>query len=1157
MKRTILLTSLLCTVLAAAAGPAGGQDPAIPGELDVDADYLRLVRGAESDTIFLKGDVRITQGTVVVTGDSGYVSTRDETAVVLGAVEVREGDALILGERLTYRSADSVAVLTGGVTFSEGDLMVTGDSGSYSVPDSAALIWGNVKMERGQVRVAADTLRYFRDRGFSVAWGAVNVLHSEEGTEILGKRLEFDHDSEEAVITGSPRMVYRGAGGQSDIIVEAPVMKLIQREDELLALGGVELTKGIMHVASDSMLFQPKRDVALFLGSRPRAWNDRISAAGDSLEARLVDRALDRLISKGEAEAEYKSVPPDSTIGERSRIRGRDITLHLVEERAERVEVRGDAWNLYIPSEKDSAQGVGPNEAEGKYLTIFLAENDVRSAVFRGEAKGMYEFLPGDAKPGEGAEWEKVEYSADEIEFIIQEQTIDLMSSCVIRYKTLTLKSEKARFYAEEELLVATGNPELWDAEKMIAGETMDYDLDRQEGDILEARTTLEKGIYSGDRIKRKPDASLNVIEGRYTTCEKPQPHYHFRSPTMKVYLDDKVVARPILFYIRKVPVFALPFYIFSIKKGRHSGILMPDFEFGFSQSRGRFMRNVGYYWAPNDYFDTTAWMDYYQNAPQWIGYLEGRYNIRYLMSGSSRFTFSEDFGTGKRRWSVKGNHRQTLGEGMDLRANVDRVSDPQFQYETGLGRSIQDRVNGNLRSNVSLTKRWSGGTATAVYERDEVLGEGLTRRITESAPSLSVFLSRRTLGGTLGREGKGGGLDWLLNTSYSVNSRFASIRRTIPVETPADGSEAAVTDSISTSTAGSYDVSIVNARKYFGWLDLNPSLTFSQAWFDEDNTGERWSNATTWRSSLTVGTTAYGTFRPNIGPLVGFRHVVSPRLTFSYQPGLDDATFVDERGFTSPRFPSVSGISVSTGRAKTLNFSINNRFEAKAKKGDKIIKLTDVAVLGIRGSYDFLYEEKGKDKPLSDISTSLGIRPPGVDLTTSIDGVWDPYSRALRTLRVYNSFSMSGEGGARRGGGVPGAEEPDVEGVPPAVPGEAPGAANRPTPQTWNLGLSFGLNWTRQPRNLTTRLTGSARFNVTPKWRVGYSSQMDLNEGEIVYQEISLQRDLHCWEAWFTRRYSGGVWESYFRIAAKLLPEIKYERGSRVRGSFLGGFWQ
>jgi lipopolysaccharide assembly outer membrane protein LptD (OstA) len=1150
------LTALAALAVLVWTGAARGLAPIITQGLEVDADRLRMVSVAGSDTVYLVGSVVVKQGSFKVTGDSGYVSQQSQVAVVEGDVTVTEGDAVIRGRKLTYEAAESLAVLTGGVTFKEGDMEVSGDSGSYDVADSTALIWDNVTMLQDRVVVRADTLEYSRAGRISVAWGRVRAEQPEEGTEVQGRRLEYDLNLGEATITGSPRMVYKGAEGEDDMVVLSPVMKILQNQEKLMALDGVSLTKGTMHVKADSMVFLPDQNTALFLGGEPVAWNETIKASGDSLEAYLVERRLDRLVSKHDAESEYKALPQDGSRGEASVIKGGTITLFFRDDRAQRVEVQGQAWNKYLPSAADSSRGVGPNVASGNTMTIYFGENDVERAVVKGGASGHYEFLPEGEVGVRKGDWDKVEYSADEIEFQITDQIVVLTSNAEVKYKTLTLNSERARFYAEEEMLVAAGKPTLYDGSRTIIGQTMDYDLEKNQGNIFEAKTSFDRGFYTGGRIRRMPDESLDVVEGAYTTCDLAKPHYHFEGKAMKVYLGDKVVARPIVMYIRDVPVFALPFYVFSIRKGRHSGILMPDLEFGLSQNRGRFVRNVGYYWAPSEYYDATAWMDYYQNAPQWIGYLEGRYNIRYLMSGQAKFSFSKDFGADQKRWSLEGDHKQTLGEGMDLKANVNLVSDPRFQYETGLGRSIQERVNGDLRSNFSFTKRWSAGTFTAVYERDQVLGEGLSSKVTETRPDLSFYLSRRTIGSTLGqgREGEKR-LGWLLDTSYDVRSRFVSIRKTIPTAVPSGGSEIAVVDSVDTGTAGSYEISVNNARKYFGWLDFNPSLIFTQAWFDEDNAGERWANASTWRTSFSVGTTAYGTFYPNLGPLVGFRHVLAPRVSFNYQPGLDNATFVDNKGVVRSRFPSVTGVSVSTARSKSLSFSLSNRFEAKVKRGERILKLTDLAVLSLTGSYDFLYKEKGLPRGLSDISSSLGIRPPGVDLTVSVNGTWDPENWALRDLQVYNSFSTRGSGGAGGGKRAPDADELGEMEQGGAESGTA--SPNALVPQPWQVGVRFGLNWTRSSHQLTTSATGSAEFNVTEKWRLAYSTQVDLNARDLVYQEFSLHRDLHCWEAWFTRRYSGGNWESYFKIAAKLLPEVKYEKGARDKGNFLGGFWQ
>ncbi len=49
------------------------------------------------------------------------------------------------------------------------------------------------------------------------------------------------------------------------------------------------------------------------------------------------------------------------------------------------------------------------------------------------------------------------------------------------------------------------------------------------------------------------------------------------------------------------------------------------------------------------------------------------------------------------------------------------------------------------------------------------------------------------------------------------------------------------------------------------------------------------------------------------------------------------------------------------------------------------------------------------------------------------------------------------------------------------------------------------------------------------------------------------MKRDLHCWEAQFTRSFSGGITEYYFKINVKNLPEVYYEQGSSGLRGFGG----
>src|SRR5205823_10786915 len=130
-------------------------------------------------------------------------------------------------------------------------------------------------------------------------------------------------------------------------------------------------------------------------------------------------------------------------------------------------------------------------------------------------------------------------------------------------------------------------------------------------------------------------DDVVDVRGATYTTCNLDEPHYSFRAGRMKIYLKDKIIARPVVFYIENVPVLALPFYVFPIRPDRHSGLLFPQFQFGVTSQGGQFVRNAGYYWAPNEYMDATLSGDYYPSRPAWRGVLEGRYRVRDKVEGN------------------------------------------------------------------------------------------------------------------------------------------------------------------------------------------------------------------------------------------------------------------------------------------------------------------------------------------------------------------------------------------------------------------------------------------------------------------------------------------------------------------------------------------
>jgi hypothetical protein len=71
--------------------------------------------------------------------------------------------------------------------------------------------------------------------------------------------------------------------------------------------------------------------------------------------------------------------------------------------------------------------------------------------------------------------------------------------------------------------------------------------------------------------------------------------------------------------------------------------------------------------------------------------------------------------------------------------------------------------------------------------------------------------------------------------------------------------------------------------------------------------------------------------------------------------------------------------------------------------------------------------------------------------------------------------------------------------------------------------------------------------YQLGPGWGLDYSVSYDVTQRDMGTQRFSLTRDLHCWQAIFTRTFAPeGEAEYYFRIAIKNQKEVFFERGTR-----------
>ncbi|HEU4334119.1 MAG TPA: putative LPS assembly protein LptD [Candidatus Eisenbacteria bacterium] len=1189
--RALALAALaaLLGLAAAAAGPpraaAQGTAGSAGGEpYHLSADVLEGSTTTAENVLKAKR-VTVTHGATRVMGDSAEIYQTREFVVFRGNVKVYDGTTVMTGDEASYDRKARRADLRGNVRIVDGGAVITGREAVFYRAENRSVITGEPVLRDSLRTLRAKRIEYDRTRDVVLALGDVDAEDQAESTRVEAQRIRYDRGADYAWADGEPRLTLRESGGRATV-VRADTLRFDNARDQVFAIGQVRIDRDSLSATSGRAAFYRAEDRALLLES-PRAVSREGTARGDSMEVRFRGGRVSSLRMWPNAEVEYTEQVLEGR-GERNVATGDEITLFMADDTAREAFIVGAAKSLYWPSSADSALG-GRNNASGDTIRVAFEDGRPRRATVMGRSEGLY-YMAAEGDTAAAARRERIVYRGSRIEYDVPGRTVDVLGGADVVYKEMHLTAGRVHFDARTERMRAEDEPVLQDGRDRIVGSTMTYDLAIRRGTVYSGRTTYDRGFFAGREVRRVSENVFNVRDGSYTTCEFEEPHYHFGSSKMKLVLREKVVAKPVVFYIKKIPVLALPFYVFPIKSGRHSGFQLPQVEFGSSSAGGKFIRNLGYYWAINDYLDATAWGDYYQDA-RWIAHGMARYHKRYLYQGQVSGSYQRTVGGSgfqQSAWDLQGNHFQSLAPGLTVRGLANLTNSSSYYRDADLGRPVSVRVQRNLRSSFALDRTWTSASLNVGLLRNQDLDpdpRGL--RVEQQLPSASFRLSARPLG-HLARGREPAHLPWLAQTLFAVSSSVVS-QRNIFVNDFDPDSVAAGVASVADSArdiraAARHDLSLTDTRN-LSFLRFATGMSYSEVFMTRDQAGNRNQRAGVWGGRVGVNTQIFGTFRHPVGPLRALRHVVTPSVSFAYQPSYPRLRFVKEDGTSAARFDGVRGIApLGASEQRALQFSLRNDIHLKWGDAEQPKVINSFIQMNTSGSYNFLADRIGQ-KPLSDLFTSLRLSP-GARNDFSFAFVHNPYDRRLLSFTASTGMSFSGRSGVAPedggdagfggygagsavGSAAPSTPAGGFGGAPDAL---RPGAAAEGLP--WNLTLSLAYSGARSrkteggynPWGSTARANGFAGLNLSRNWRLEYAAQADLlardalpsggfgaRHVKLVSQNFSVTRDLHCWQMQFTRSISGETKEYYFKISVKNLPEVYYEQGSRGLRGFGG----
>ncbi len=740
---------------------------------------------------------------------------------------------------------------------------------------------------------------------------------------------------------------------------------------------------------------------------------------------------------------------------------------------------------------------------------------------------------PGWCQRPADAPGDSIAFDADEVVYRVGDERVELVGNATLRYRDIALEAGRITYDQNTRTVTAWGLPDSTGAKTLglpqfnrgaerISGEYMRYDLEAERGRVRTGRASHQRKYYRGAQIALEGRDALNAYDLSLSTCDLDHVHYDFLCKNVRILQNDKAIARSVTFRIGPVPIFWVPFFVFPVKQGRQSGLLTPGV--GSNDRDGIFVRNIGYYFAPSEYWDAILKGTFRERG----GFLlESRfaYAVRNRFSGSVDLGYDRNTsGTGTaHNWRVNLQHQHRLNATTNIRGRG------QFSTSTNFDRRNSDNLyrylNQQLRSSFSFDKRWteSGRSidGSLTYYRD------LSRKTNrfQGFPRIGFRQPRRRIFG--GEDSATG--PWYRAFYYGFSSTLGNDFTRNPDPTS------------NTARVSLQNLLTVNSQhRPMGWLDLTPSLNLSEELIrsDADSTTRR----TSYSASMASGTTLYGIFQPHLGRLRGIRHRLQPQIRFNYS----------QTGSVSGGAFGFGGHRNWHDARRSIDFNLGNALELKTQRGDDFERFT-LATLDISTGYDF----DAAAQKWRALRTRASLKPDRrVDVRIAMThGLYDDAGERsllhprLRNLSVTSNFRFAGgraEPRTQTSGLSNTSDYSDADfGFERDLYSDFSGTG------PWRFNLSHHLAMRRLGDALTKTSWVKADLGVNPlqMLRIDYAINVEiLPDAKLSAQSLSLYRDLHCWEArfsWYPTGFNRGF---FFKLNIKDIPQIKIEHR---RGGF------
>ena len=484
--------------------------------------------------------------------------------------------------------------------------------------------------------------------------------------------------------------------------------------------------------------------------------------------------------------------------------------------------------------------------------------------------------------------------SAESLEYQREDYAV-LTGEVRLRYQDIEISADTAEIDLTSKKVLALGNVVLDQGPRRLSGKSLEFDLTTKTGTMAEAQAQVTPDYYfSGARISKIGDVTYRVEDGVFTSCSQKVPDWSFKVHRATIEIEGYARVQSATMRAKKLPVFYTPYLLWPVKRERSSGFLVPNL--GYSERRGSLI-GLAYFLELGRSYDTTFHVDPYSK-----GFLGLGNEFRYR---PSEFTRGDFQGYAVRdpdalpdenewRWKINWNHEMNKLPG-GLRAVVSYQDFSDFNFFRDFERDFDRNSLRFQDSRAFVAGNWGPQALNILLnDRQTFVGGG-------------QFVSQRKLP----------------EIEYSLRSTRLG---KLPLYLQAQNSVSYLDLERPGSYSGKYGrvdlfPQLTLPVRAFPWLSLSATIGERLTWYGDsiDPLTQRFTGESEQRdlpsaSALIVGPSFSKIFNAKLGKLTKFKHIIEPRITYTYFGEYDNTAVI-------PLFDEVdSSFSQNVGRVALIN---------------------------------------------------------------------------------------------------------------------------------------------------------------------------------------------------------------------------------------------